>query len=143
MKVEIINGLDDRAYLLIGPYAMDWSFIHENGNPITTSAKHTWYVLFSREDELIGFCSVRYSDTSKNMRIGSLFILSGGKPAFNKLVKSIIEDMAVEKEMSLTAYANHETKGWFGELGFEVEKEGVNWCNMRYNDGARSRKKTA
>jgi len=122
---------------------MDWSFIHQNGNPITTSDKHVWHVLFDMEDKVIGFCSVRYSDTSKNMRIGSLFVLSGGKPAFNKLVKPIIEETTAQKELSLTAYANHDTKDWFSELGFEVEKEGVNWFNMRYNDRIRSRKKTA
>jgi len=140
MRVEKINGLEDRVFQLIGPYAMDWNFIRQNGNPITTSDKHTWHVLFDAKGKLAGFCSLRFSDTGKNARIGSLFILSGGKTTFSKLISPIIEETG---GVSLLAYADSDTKAWFSELGFELTKENVNWYNMRYDDGLRDDAKTA
>lgn len=138
MKIEIISGLDEKVFALIGPFAMNPKRIAENGNPITTSRQHKWYVVRGNEDDLIGFCSVKFADSSKNMQIGNLFILQGGKKTFNYLIKRIIKDTAKDKGLGLRAYANNETINDYIKLGFEVIQPGVNWHILKFtNDGLR------
>lgn len=134
MKPIKIPGLDERVYSLIGPYAMSAKFIKDNGNPIITSELHTWYVCFDEDERLSCFCSVKFSNSVKNMQIGNLFILSGGKKSFNTLIKQIIKDTAKEKGLGLRAYANNKNKDDFMKMGFEMLSEGVNWHNLKYND---------
>jgi N-acetylglutamate synthase-like GNAT family acetyltransferase len=140
MKIDKISGLDERLYQLIGEYAMNTSFIKRNGNPITTSNKHSWYVGFDTKGKMVCFCSLKRS--ANNMQIGNLFILLGKKRTFDSLLKSIIKDTA-ENELTLHAYANNETKEWFSKLGFKMGKKGVNWHSMKYNDCLRSNTKKA
>jgi N-acetylglutamate synthase-like GNAT family acetyltransferase len=136
MKVEIFQGMDDAVYKYVAPYAMTAFYIKKNGNPITTSDRHKWYVGFDKEERVACFCSVKRSDYSKNMQIGNLFILTGGKRTFDSLVRKIIKDTTA-KGLSLMAYANNESKMWFEKLGFDMQKTGINWHNMKYknNDG--------
>lgn len=131
MKIEEFPGLDARTYELIGPFAMNLKRIRENGNPITTSKLHTWYVGFDKSDNISCFCSVRFAEGSKNMQIGSLFILTGGKKTFNSLIKHIVVKLT-EKELGIRAYSNNDNLAAFIKLGFKVIKKGVNWHNMKY-----------
>jgi N-acetylglutamate synthase-like GNAT family acetyltransferase len=133
MKIEKINGLDELVYKHIAPYAMCAEFIKRNGNPITTSDKHSWYVGFDGDGRVACFCSVKRSDFVKCFQTGNLFIISGGKKSFDALVKRVIKDIA-GKGLALNAYANNDNKPWFEKLGFEISKVGVNWHNMNYND---------
>ena len=138
MKIDVFHGMDAEVYKYIAPYAMTTSFIKKNGNPITTSDKHKWYVGFDKNEHILCFCSVKRYDHSKNLQIGNLFIFSGGKSTFDLLIKRIVKDIT-EKGLALMAYTNNDTKIWFEKLGFEVYKEGINWNNMKYknNDSLR------
>jgi hypothetical protein len=137
IQFKIFLGLDDRMYQYIAPYAMSTYYIKLNGNPITTSDRHKWYIGFDEQDRVVCFCSVKAQDKIKNMKIGNLFILSGEKKTFDLLIKKIIKDITL-KGQGLRAYANDETKDWFMKLGFKITHTGVNWHNMKYNDGLRS-----
>ena len=143
MKIEILKGFDERVYQFIAPYAMSQKYINANGNPITTSEKHIWYVGFDNEERICCFCSVKRMDSAKSMQIGNLFVVSGGKKCFTSLVKQIIKDIFSEKGLVLRAFANNKNKADFEKLGFRIEKLGVNWHNMKYNDSLRSDTKKA
>ncbi|MDR0413000.1 MAG: hypothetical protein LBH61_04270 [Dysgonamonadaceae bacterium] len=134
---EVIPGLDERVYQYIAPFAMTLSCIKRNGNPITTSGKHSWYIGFGADGGVACFCSVKIQPSAKQMQVGNLFILTGEEKTFDRLVKRLIRDLA-GKDVSLLAYANNETKEWFASHGFETVRAGVNWHNMKYNDSLRS-----
>lgn len=133
MKTEIIPGLDPRVFELIGPFAMNLKSVKQNGNPITTSNLHTWYVGFDEKGNISCFCSVKYAESSKNMQIGNMFILQGGKRTFNALIKQVIKNTA-GKGLGLRAYANNKLLPDFQKLGFKVIKKGVNWHNLKYDN---------
>jgi N-acetylglutamate synthase-like GNAT family acetyltransferase len=144
IRFEVYAGMDEHVYKHIGPYAMSLEHIKSNGNPITTSEKHRWYVGFNQENEVACFCSIKPQEQpARNMQMGNLFIFSSDvKKAFDRLVKQIIRDIT-GRGISLTSYANNDNMKWFKKLGFETIKEGVNWHNMKYNDSLRSDKKKA
>jgi len=129
MKIEIIDGLDERIYQYIAPFAMDIKFVKANGNPILTSKLHKWYLGFEK-DELICFCSVKYALSVKNMQIGNLFDVRG-KKSF-QLIKKIIQVYTKEKQLGLSAFSNNEYLEKFKKLGFEVTKNGKNWHRLKY-----------
>jgi hypothetical protein len=130
---EVFQGLDEHVYQYVGPYAMTLSCIKRNGNPITTSDRHCWYIGFDKSGRTVCFCSVKSQKQATGMQIGNLFILSGEKETFDLLVKKLIEDIA-DKGILLAAYANNKNKGWFESLGFKITRAGVNWHNMKYHD---------
>jgi hypothetical protein len=142
IRFEVFHGLDEHVYQYVAPYAMTLSYIKRNGNPITTSDKHRWYVGFDKDNQMVCFCSVKAQNKTKNMQIGNLFIFSGEKKTFNLLIKRLIKDIA-SKGISLAAYANNENKSWFALLGFEIVRIGINWHNMKYNDRLRGNNKKA
>jgi hypothetical protein len=137
---EIFQGLDEHVYQHVAPYAMTMSYIKRNGNPITTSDKHSWYIGFDKDGRMVCFCSVKSQNKAKNMQIGNLFIFSGERETFDLLIRKLIKDI-VSKGISLAAYANNENKGWFATLGFKLVRTGVNWHNMKYHDSLRSNHK--
>jgi hypothetical protein len=129
MKIEIIEGLDERVYQYISPFAMDLKFIKANGNPIVTSKLHKWFIGFEKDD-LLCFCSVKYALSVKNMQIGNYFNIRGKKGS--QLIKKVIQVYTREKQLGLSAFSNNEQLKMFRKLGFEITKEGKNWHRIKY-----------
>lgn len=135
MKIEKLQGLESRVYEFIGPFAMNMERIRENGNPITTSQLHTWYICFDKEN-VAGFCSVKYAEASKNMQIGNLFILTGAAYTLKALINDVIKN-TVGKGLGLRAYSNNENLPVYEQLGFYILKHGTNWHNLKYGKDER------
>ncbi|MDR2474269.1 MAG: hypothetical protein LBD45_00275 [Bacteroidales bacterium] len=137
MKIEILKGTDTRVYQLIGPYAMDTGYIRRNGNPITTSPHHSWYVGFDEKGKMLCFCSLKSSASTKNVQIANLHNLSGQQEIFETLINRIIQ-ITSEKGLILRSYAHNSSLEAFLQLGFEISRHGVNWHILTYNDSLRS-----
>lgn len=131
MKIKKIEGVSADVYKYISPYAMDLEFVKKNGNPITTSKLHRWYLCFDKEN-LLGFCSVKFSLRVKSMQMGNFFVFSRHKTVSKKIIRTIIRDFAKEKMIALRTYSNNENLELFLSLGFEIVREGVNWHQLKY-----------
>ncbi|MDR0510233.1 MAG: hypothetical protein LBH06_03985 [Rikenellaceae bacterium] len=137
MKIVILDGTDDDLYRYVGPYAMSARHVRQNGNPITTSDKHRWYVEVDDKDRAQGFCSVKMSYNGLRRRIGNLVLPRDAK-SFTPLIAQVIRE-AVEAEAVLTAYVSDDKTEWFRRLGFRMMRQGVNWHVMGYkHDRTRS-----
>lgn len=134
MDIKIYEGLSPEVYQYVGPFAMNRKFITQNGNPITTSNKHKWYVGFGDGGQIVCFCSIQFNDTSKLVMLGNMFILQGGKDELRTLLKRVISDVT-PKHLKFRAYANNDTCQEFESLGFKFIQKRVNWHTMEYDYG--------
>lgn len=122
MTCNLYDGTDRMVYFFIGPYAMNTEMIRKLGNPITTDEKSKWIIAFGDKKET-GFCKLT-SSPNRN-KISNIVILEGEKKTFKEMIKFALSK--VEKTLPTMSYANAETLPWFEELGFKIQKEGVQW----------------
>lgn len=122
MKITTYKGLQEEVFCTIGKYAMDATIIKKLGNPITTDKDSIW-IIGSLKNELVGFCKLNIGKT-KN-KISNVLILDNTESSFKKIVLAAIEQG--DKTLEVLSYADNNDLKYFENLGFKVQKKGVNW----------------
>lgn len=122
MEITTYKGLQEEVFCTIGKYAMDAAIIKKLGNPITTDKDSVW-IIGSLKNELIGFCRLNISKT-KN-KISNVLILDNTEDSFKKIVLAAIEQG--DKKLEILSYADNDNLKYFENLGFKVQKQGINW----------------
>lgn len=122
MDIITYKGLQEEVFCTIGKYSMDATIIKKLGNPITTDKDSVW-VIGSFKGQLVGFCRLNISKT-KN-KISNVLILDNSEDSFKKIVKAAI--VQGDKTLEVLSYADNDNLKYFENLGFKVQKKGVNW----------------
>lgn len=129
MRTKKLSGLDQELYCIIGKYAMDSSVLKLLDNPITTSFKHTWYLIYDELDSLYGFCSVQ--NQNYKARLSNLVSLKNDN---NSLIETIlpviISDLKGSGFVELSSYCRTEEVFIYEKQGFELQKSRVKWATV-------------
>lgn len=123
MKIEILNGVEERLYNLVSPLVMSPAVLRQNrGAAFKTTAKHTWIVAINENDKCIGFlpCVTKQGV----IEINNYHINNRDKVIFKKLLKSALNNFEGSPIMVITQRIDEDI---LKEAGFEVVFEWVNY----------------
>lgn len=130
MKKEIkkLAGLDDQVYSIIGKFAMNKDVIEKLDNPITTSFKHSWYLLYI-DGQLDGFCSIKMQNYS--VRISNIVSIKRSVTDFMKDVLTEIEsDLRSSNFKTVSVYCLVKDISLFKIVGFSETARRVKWATV-------------
>ena len=129
MKIKKLSGLEQELFCTIGRYAMDKSIIDLLGNEITTSFKHTWYLVYDENENLNGFCSVQ--NQNYTARLANLVSFKNDNfELITILLPEIERDLKPSGFKKINCYCRVEELNNFHKVGFETTKSRVKWATV-------------
>lgn len=129
IKIEKVQGEEQRLYDLVARLAMNKDVIKQNNNyPFWTSAKHVWFVAHDEQDSVLGFFPVLVS--AGTAKINNYYVAGNKTSLINRLIKAVLK--AYGKRMKINAVVMEAHVPLFTTLGFVPVRMLKRYSMMEY-----------
>lgn len=128
MKIEKLDGIEERLYQLVAPLVMRPSVIRQNNNyPFKTSNRHVWFVALD-EEQVIGFIPVEIRN--QYVVINNYYVMDDDVSVLTPLLQEVISSFSQEYKVRSVTHTHH--LAVFQENGFDVIKIWKLYVKMEY-----------
>lgn len=129
IKIEKVQGEEQRLYDLVARLAMNKDVIKQNNNyPFWTSAKHVWFVAHDEKDVVYGFFPVEIS--AKSAKINNYYVAPKKQALLNRLIREVVRAYGQEKTVHAVVLSKHVPA--FIRAGFLPVRELRRYSMMEY-----------
>lgn len=127
ITVEILKGLEQRLYELVGPLVMDTKVLKQNRNyPFKTSKNFLWFIALD-SSKVVGFLPVEIRN--KQAIINNYYAEKENLDTLNLMIQDAIKTL--QSEYQLTSVTQVQHISIFIQNGFVVERKWKYYVKMR------------
>lgn len=128
MKIEKLNGMENRLYQIVAPLVMNPAVLRQNNNyPFKTSARHIWFVAFEGR-HAVGFIPVEMK--SKSAVINNYYASGDSPDVLAFMLQEVVRVIAEEYKLQSVTHIRHLSV--FQENGFSVLRTWKLYVKMEY-----------
>lgn len=130
IKIEQVQGEEQRLYDLVAKLAMNKEVIKQNNNyPFWTSAKHVWFVAHDEKDVVYGFFPVEIT-AKGSAKINNYYVAPKKQALLNRLIRDVVRTYRKGKTVRAVVLSKHVAA--FIKAGFLPVREMRRYSIMEY-----------